>query len=170
MSTMTAEQLERLVHTVTASQEAPAAKAAMLVGLADQIVAARAAAAMAMARPPITYRENANPVGHEQYFTRTAAHIFGSEAIGRVNGVEQLALALTMIELGDDVVDFGTTARILKKPTLENKNLFNLAMANHLEGSGYTCREEKTAYGKAKRSKMFHNLLQLQQQLQLCKR
>jgi hypothetical protein len=34
--------------------------------------------------------------------------------------------------LGDDVVDFGTTARILVKPTLENNNLSNEAMANHL--------------------------------------
>ena len=60
----------------------------------------------------------ANPVGHEQYFTRTAAHIFGSEANGPMNGAERLALALTMIELGDDVINFGKNTRLLCQANL----------------------------------------------------
>jgi hypothetical protein len=84
-----------------------------------------------------------------------------------VNDDERLALALTMIELGDDVVDFGTTARILVNTNRENKNLFNQVMAKHLEGTGYACRRDKIEYGNHKKNKMFHNFLQ--QQLQLSK-
>jgi hypothetical protein len=96
----------------------------------------------------------------------------GSPSFNKVRAVnddERLALALTMIELGDDVVDFGTTARILVNTNRENKNLFNQVMAKHLEGTGYTCRKDKMAYGNHTKTKKFHNLLQLQQQLQLGK-
>jgi hypothetical protein len=43
--------------------------------------------------------------------------MLGSEAIGPMNGAEQLALALTLIELGNDVVDFGKNSRVFVKPT-----------------------------------------------------
>jgi hypothetical protein len=111
----------------------------------------------------------ANPVGAELYFACTAEHIFGSEVIGPVNVDERLALALTMIELGDDVVDFGRNSRILFKPTSTNKNLFNQVTAKHLEGTGYTCRKSPTAYGNHMKTKMFHNFFKLQQQLHLSK-
>jgi hypothetical protein len=85
-----------------------------------------------------------------------------------LNYEERLALALTMIELGDELVDFGTTATLLIKRNFENKNLFNQAMAKHLEGTGFAIRAAAQVYGEHKKSKMFHKLLQ--QQLQLSKR
>jgi hypothetical protein len=85
-----------------------------------------------------------------------------------LNYEERLALALTMIELGDELVDFGMTATLLIKRNFENKNLFNQAMAKHLEGTGFAVREVKQVYGEHKKSKTFHKLLQ--QQLQLSTR
>ena len=110
----------------------------------------------------------ANPVGAEQYSIRTAEHIFGDEVIGPLNYEERLALALTMIELGDELVDFGRNATLLIKNFFENKNLFNQAMAKHLEGTGFAIRADAHVYGLHKKSKKFHKLLQ--QQLQLSKR
>ena len=88
-----------------------------------------------------------------------------------MNYEERLALALTMIELGDELADFGTTATLLikRKRNFENKNmLFNQAMAKHLEGTGFAIRADKRVYGEHKKSIRFHKLLQ--QQLQLSKR
>jgi hypothetical protein len=112
----------------------------------------------------------ANPVGFEQYYKCTAEHMFGNEVIGPLHYEERLALALTMIELGDEVVDCGRTGKLLIKNSHENKYLFNQAMAKHWDGTGFAVREMKQVYGDHKKSKGFHKLLQLQQQLQLSKR
>ena len=85
-----------------------------------------------------------------------------------MNYEERLALALTMIELGDEVVDFGMTRTLLIKNSEENKYLFNQAMAKHLEGTGFPVREIARVYAVHKFGKKFHKLLQ--QQLQLSKR
>jgi hypothetical protein len=112
-----------------------------------------------------------NPVGFEQYFKRTAEHMFGSEVTGTLNYDERLALALTMIELGDDVVDLNfDTSRILITTTYENKNLFKQAMAKHLKGTGYPVRELMTFSMKAKITNKLQKLFLSQQQLQISKR
>jgi hypothetical protein len=56
-----------------------------------------------------------------------------------VNDVERLALALTLIELGNDVADFGRNRRIFVKSTYENREQFIRVMNNHLESFGHTC-------------------------------
>jgi hypothetical protein len=84
-----------------------------------------------------------------------------------LNYEERLALALTMIELGDELVDFGRNKILLIKRNFENKKLFNQAMAKHLEGTGFAIRTTQV-YAGYKKSQMFHKLLQ--QQLQLSKR
>ena len=86
--------------------------------------------------------------------------MFGNEVIGPLHYEERLALALTMIELGDEVVDFGRNSRILFKPTSTNKNLFNQVMAKHLEGTGFPVREIARVYAVHKFGKKFHKLFE----------
>ena len=77
---------------------------------------------------------------------------------------ERLALALTMIELGDEVVDCGRNIKLFTKNTLENRNLFNQAMAKHLKGTGYIIRQTNRVYAVHTNSTKFQKLLQLQLQ------
>ena len=110
----------------------------------------------------------ANPVGFEQYHKRTAEHAFGNEVIGALHYEERLALALSMIELGDEVVDCGRNFTLfIDQYNFENRHLFNQAMAKHLEGTGFAIRTTQV-YAGYKKSQMFHKLFQ--QQLQLSKR
>jgi hypothetical protein len=83
---------------------------------------------------------------------------------------ERLALALTMIELGDEVVDCGRNRTLLIKNDGVNKHLFKQAMAKHLQGTGFVVRQNNEAYAEAKKSIKFHKLMEVQQQLQLSKR
>ena len=113
----------------------------------------------------------ANPVGFEQYYKCTAEHMFGNEVIGALHYEERLALALSMIELGDEVVDCGRNFTLfIDQYNFENRHLFNQAMAKHLEGTGFMVRQTNRIYAQHKKSTKFQKLLQLQQQLQLSKR